>query len=234
MQIPMRCRYRIRFAKMGDLRWIGHHDLARMWERIFRRAGVALAMSQGFHPKARISFPVSLPLGMVGCRELLEVELTEAIDPEELRRRLAAQAPEGLAVLSVEALPPQAPKAQVAATWYELVVPELCRAETAVRVEQLRTAVRWPYQRREDQRWIDIRADLLHLEWDGQKLVFALRHHHHAATRPRDLLDVLGLDAQQTSGLVIYRTDVELAPREPDETSLARKEHPLHEKRNAH
>ena len=39
---PIRDRYRIRFAKTGLLRWIGHRDLQRLWERLLRRAELPL------------------------------------------------------------------------------------------------------------------------------------------------------------------------------------------------
>ena len=43
-----RARLRIRFAKLGKIRWTSHRDLARMWERAFRRANLALAYSGFF------------------------------------------------------------------------------------------------------------------------------------------------------------------------------------------
>ena len=47
-------RIRITFAKTGALRYIGHLDLHRMWERVARRAGLSLAYTQGFHPQPKI------------------------------------------------------------------------------------------------------------------------------------------------------------------------------------
>lgn len=75
---PIRDRYRIRFAKTGLLRWIGHRDLQRLWQRVLRRADLRLSMSQGFHPKPRIHFPSALPLGFQGIDEVTEVELAES------------------------------------------------------------------------------------------------------------------------------------------------------------
>ena len=57
----VRQRVRIRFRKQGDLRLIGHRDLVRCLERLFRRAGLPLGMSEGFHPKPRMSFPRPWP-----------------------------------------------------------------------------------------------------------------------------------------------------------------------------
>ena len=81
----MRHRARITFRKHGDLRFIGHRDLVRVFERMLRRTGVGLALSQGFHPKAKLSFPLALAVGIEGARELLEVEFSEPIDVDATR-----------------------------------------------------------------------------------------------------------------------------------------------------
>ncbi len=59
------------------MRLIGHRDLARAIERTFRRAGLRLGMSQGFHPKPRMSFPSALAVGIAGVDEVMEVEWAE-------------------------------------------------------------------------------------------------------------------------------------------------------------
>jgi len=92
----VRQRVRMRFCKQGDLRLIGHRDLMRCLERLFRRAGLPLAMSQGFHPKPRMTFPSALALGIEGVDEVLELELTESPPAEELLQRLTPHAPPGL------------------------------------------------------------------------------------------------------------------------------------------
>ena len=91
----VRQRVRMRFCKQGDLRLIGHRDLMRCLERLFRRAGLPLAMSQGFHPKPRMTFPSALALGIEGVDEVLELELTESPPAEELLQRLTPHAPPG-------------------------------------------------------------------------------------------------------------------------------------------
>src|SRR5436305_14675072 len=75
-----------------------------VWERMARRARVAIAHSQGFHPQPRMVFALSLALGIEGAREVLELELTERLESEALRERLAAQAPPGLEILSARLL----------------------------------------------------------------------------------------------------------------------------------
>ncbi len=110
----VRPRVRIRFCKQGDLRLIGHRDLMRCLERLTRRAGLGLALSEGFHPKPRMTLPLPLAVGIEGEDEIMEVELTELPEGEELSPRLARQAPPGLTFRSVEVLPPGGRKARPA------------------------------------------------------------------------------------------------------------------------
>ena len=68
-------RLRIRFAKIGKIRFTSHRDTARIWERGLRRAGLPVAYSAGFTPRPRISFGLALPTGYESEAEYLDVEL---------------------------------------------------------------------------------------------------------------------------------------------------------------
>ena len=92
---------RFRFRKDGALRLLSHHDLMRCFERMLRRAALPVRQSQGFHPKPRLIFALSLPLGVIGCEEVAELELDEILPPEEVRERLVRQAPPGMEILSL-------------------------------------------------------------------------------------------------------------------------------------
>ena len=109
----VRQRVRIRFRKKGDLRLIGHRDLARLAERLFRRVGLRLSMSEGYHPKPRVTFPSALALGVIGLDEVLEVEVAVSYDPGDLQTRLADNAPDGFEIVSVALMPPGAKKGKV-------------------------------------------------------------------------------------------------------------------------
>ncbi len=55
-------RVRLVFEKGAPLRFIGHLDLVRMWERAFRRAELPLAYTLGFTPHPRLTFAAPLAL----------------------------------------------------------------------------------------------------------------------------------------------------------------------------
>src|SRR2546423_9869335 len=115
----IRYRYRLRFRKGGDLRLLSHHDLMHVFERMLRRAALAIAHTQGFHPQPRMVFALSLALGVEGANEVLELELTESLEPEQLGSRLAAQAPLGLQIRSVRRLEGKS-SSLVRRAWYRL------------------------------------------------------------------------------------------------------------------
>src|SRR5262245_65346988 len=99
----VRDKIRLRFRKDSDLRLLSHHDLLRCFERACRRAELPVLTTQGFNPRPRLIFALSLPLGVVGCEEVLDIELdggTLTLSGEEIRERLGRQMPPGLTLLS--------------------------------------------------------------------------------------------------------------------------------------
>jgi radical SAM-linked protein len=70
---------RVRFAKLGKVRFTSHRDVARMWERAFRKAGVPVAYTAGFTPRPRISFGLALPTGHESLAEYLDVDVDERV-----------------------------------------------------------------------------------------------------------------------------------------------------------
>jgi radical SAM-linked protein len=202
---------RIRFRKEGDLRLISHRDLARVWERMFRRADLSLAMSEGFHPKAKLSFPSALSLGTAGTDEVLEVELTEALPVDEVARRLEAQAPPGLGLSEIGWVPPGTAKAQVSRTTYEVSLPPEKHAVVQEAIDRFLAETSHPFTRPQRGTPIDIRADVQRLELRDGTLRMTLKHRREASVRPRDILEVLGLSDLEASGHFLTRSKVELA-----------------------
>ncbi len=208
----VRQRVRIRFRKQGDLRWVGHRDLVRSLERLFRRAGLALAMSEGFHPKPRMSFPSALAVGIEGLDEIMELELAEPCDGESLLARLRAHAGPGLAFTSVEVLPPGARKAQWHSATYEVALPAERCPETARRIDRLLADPSCPVARAPGRDPVDLRQSLLELALGGRVLRMRLAARRQGGAGPREVLAGLGLDDLERQGACILRTRVEVQP----------------------
>lgn len=129
-------KLRFRFRKSGDLRFLSHHDLMRAVERLLRRANIPFRSSSGFNPRPRLVFPLSLPLGVIGLREVMELELTEPRDPEATRSLLQAHAPQGLEFLSARRIPLER-TGQVVQADYRLAIPPDQAGEIADRCLEL-------------------------------------------------------------------------------------------------
>jgi len=97
-------RYRLRYAKVGRAAYLGHLDLVRHLPRIFRRAGLDLYYSGGFHPKPELTFGPALGLGIPSLGELLDVSLADGPDADELLARLRAVSLPGVELLEATRL----------------------------------------------------------------------------------------------------------------------------------
>jgi radical SAM-linked protein len=109
-------RVRVRFAKVGKLRWTSHRDLARMWERAFRRVELPLAYTEGFSPRPKVSFGLALPTGYESVAEYLDIELDPSrvadLDVSSLPARLSAALPAGVDVTAAAPIDDKAPSLQ--------------------------------------------------------------------------------------------------------------------------
>lgn len=104
-------RLRVWFGKQGEMALVSHLDLVRLFDRAVRRAALPISLTGGFHPGPRISIANALPLGMTSSGEIADFELTEFIDEERFRQKLAAQFPADIPIYSVEAIDLKAPAA---------------------------------------------------------------------------------------------------------------------------
>jgi radical SAM-linked protein len=93
-------RLRVRFCKTGKIRWTSHRDVARMWERAFRRLSLPLAYTQGFSPRPKVSFGLALSTGHESVAEYLDLELVEGtpLDVTTLANHLSTALPAGIDV----------------------------------------------------------------------------------------------------------------------------------------
>ena len=216
-ETPSRSKFRVRFRKAGDLRLVSHHDLMHVVERMFRRADLRLPVSQGFNPRPRMWFALSLALGVAGLNEVLELELEDPLSTAELHDRLTRQCPPGLEILSVRAIDVRT-SALVRRASYRLP-PSAPINDLASRVETfLAKTDCWVERTRPNPRRIDIRPFVHELQANGDTLTMILWITSNGATRPEEVIAALGLKHLLDDGAVIERTDLELYDELPPGT----------------
>lgn len=202
-QSPAGHRLRFVFAKRVQVKYISHLDLTLVWERALRRARIPLAYSQGFNPRPKIQFASGLPLGTTGTAEIMDVIVTEPVDPDRARERIKGTLPVGVGLHSIEEIPLKAPTLQHLlrqAEYHVLVETELSAAGLSERIDDLLAAdqVIQTRRRRQKEEEFDLRPWLhqLHLESSaaGQAhLRMRLTAGQFGNLRPEAVLKALGL-----------------------------------------
>lgn len=214
-----RHRYRLRFAKTGDLRLVSHHDLMHVLERMMRRAEIPFAVTQGFHPQPKMSFALSLALGVVGRNEVFDLELTRDVPAEELRDRLNRVAPPGL---SFHACVPQPakPSSQIRRMFYRLSVPfsvPPIEGDLADRARRwMGTSEHWILRTRPQRRRLNVRAFVDSLTFHESTLSMSLWVAPQGAARPEEIVAALELARLFEEGAVLERVDLELLGECPE------------------
>ena len=96
---------RIKFRKYGSLRFIGHLDVMRFFQKVMRRADIPIAFSGGYSPHMIMSFANPLGIGLTSDGEYFDIELTESIASKEAVRRLNEQMVDGMEIVSFVQIP---------------------------------------------------------------------------------------------------------------------------------
>jgi len=91
-------KYLLLFEKAEAVRWLGHLDILRAFERAIRRAGLPIAFSNGFNPRERLAFASALSTGITGKAEPVLLELTQRLEPEQVQTLLNAALPPGIRI----------------------------------------------------------------------------------------------------------------------------------------
>ena len=84
VQPPVFKRYRLRFAKTGDVRFLSHRQVMDALERALRAAGAPARFTEGFNPHIRLSMGPALALGHEGLAEPFDLDCTAPLTPAHL------------------------------------------------------------------------------------------------------------------------------------------------------
>ncbi|OHB77557.1 MAG: hypothetical protein A2W31_18230 [Planctomycetes bacterium RBG_16_64_10] len=206
----IRQRLRLRFTKLGDLRFVGHRDLVRTLLRLFRRAGLKLSMSAGYHPKPRLSVLAALAVGIAGSDEVAELELAEALTADQFLAVVAPHSPTGLTLRSATVLAPGSAKAEVVRMRFQLPVPASRQPALEQRMRALLASASHEVCRAGRPTPVDIRPFVQALTLADDQLHMILRVTQRGSPRPREVLAALHVDDLEQAGCFLTRTQVEL------------------------
>ena len=86
------------FSKTGDMRFISHLDLMRLFQRALRRADLPVTVTQGFSPHLKISIDRALKLGLESLGEALSVHVSKRVEPQLFIEAMNKNLPEGIRI----------------------------------------------------------------------------------------------------------------------------------------
>lgn len=217
-------RVRVIFAKTETMRYTGHLDLFRTWERTIRRARLPLAYTQGYRPRPRINLASALPLGITSQFEVMDMWLEESVPENAIHRALHGASPPGIDVLesySVEAQDSSLQSSLVSAE-YEIIIDGQIPTMTQ-KIDSLMDAESWISERRGKK--YDLRPlieDLRILGEDSKdrlRLVLRVSARENATGRPDEVIRALGGNLETAK---IHRTNLIFDHNQPTNAYMVR------------
>ena len=196
---PAQFRLRVRYAKRGRLRYLGHLELIHTIERCIRRAALPYAVSQGFSPHMRVGYTSALPVGTGSSCEYYDVFLTELVPAPQALERLKAATPFDLAPDFAAYVDLRAPALTADITRVDYHIELAPRPGCGVTPERIDTALQavkskgeLPYLRGKKRKTLDLSTLLswqLHAQ-DGGSVLLGIATHcdNEGSLRPELLL----------------------------------------------
>jgi radical SAM-linked protein len=197
-------RIRIQFEKIGALKYIGHLDLHKMWERSARRGNVTLSYSQGFHPQPKIQLASALPLGFSSRAEVVDMWTAMDYETDWIKSALQLALPTGIHVNSVnnidDALPPlqtEVIAAEFEVDFTEFDFSQLAEAGVEMRVAKMLSIEEIIRERRG--KTYNLRPLIEFANYDATTKIMTLRltAKEGATGRPEEVLAELGIPFEE-------------------------------------
>lgn len=205
-------RIRLVYSKGDELKFTGNLDMMKVWERTFRRAGLRVAYSQGFHPQPKIHQALPLPLGFTSENDLLDFWLDSEESLAQISEKLERALQPGITVQEYLVVSPDLKPLQtlVASANYAVQLdPESIPTDLDSRIENLLRQSECLRERRG--KLYDLRplieAVTISIE-DPTVLIMTLAARPSATGRPEEVLDTLGISLQ---GIETKRTGIILS-----------------------
>ena len=189
-------KVRIKFSKEGPMKFVGHLDTMRYFQKALRRAELPVAFSGGYSPHMIMSFAAPLGVGTTSLGEYFDLELTETVPTAAIEEKLNSTMVEGIRVLSARAVEDgktSKAMALVAAADYfvefrEGKAPEAAWKERIIEFAALPSITVMKKTKRSEKE-VDIRPYIYQMEWKEKKVFLKLASASANYTKPELVMD---------------------------------------------
>ena len=200
-------RYRLYFTKLEMAQYLSHLELIKVFIRAFRRAGMDLVYSSGYHPMPKVSFAAALPVGTESLSEIVDVQIKNIQNTSLTIKMLNEELPSGIRVLSMEEIAIKEPPPKIEESYFHIQGNRYFNKEAADRFLMLKTCLAVK-KHRKGEKIVDIRSQVkaLHVLSNG-KLELILRHGKGSKLKPIDIIQkVFTLPDSQIEGMRVLKT----------------------------
>ncbi len=222
-------KIRIKFKKYGNLKYIGHLDVQRFFQKAVRRAGIDVAYTTGFSPHQIMSFAAPLGVGLESNGEYMDMELNSFTDCQDIVTRQNQVSVEGIEILSAVVLPKEAGNAMasVAAAGYTVRFREGREPEfdwqNRIAAFYGRESIPVTKETKKGTAEIDLKQGILSMELRGDALYMLLDASSAGNIKPRMVIEAFLSDNQDTlkgNALLITREETYTNIGTPDMPKL--------------
>ncbi len=222
-------KVRIKFTKEASVKYLGHLDIMRFFQRCFNRAGVKMIYSEGFNPHQKMSFAMPLGLGIESRGEYLDCEIADGQNLEDVKDQMNQVSGDGFHILSVRELKENACKVMAAVRYasYQIVFdPAIAEEKIDQSIKELKSRRSYMVHKKtkKKEQDVDILTQIMQLSYQDKKMDLTLRaggdQNMKAETVANVLFDLMGIDYQREK-ITIMRLELyaeELIPLEDFET----------------
>ncbi len=213
-------KLRIKFRKFGPVRFIGHLDVMRYFQKAIRRAEIDVAYSMGFSPHQIMSFAAPLSVGLESNGEYFDVEVHSITSCEDIKNRLNAVSAPGIEVASVKILPEKAGNAMasVAAASYTVTFREGRAPKTDI-AQALpgflaKDEILYIKETKKGTREINLKEGIYELTWEQDTFCMVVDASSAGNIKPAQIIEALLADYGETlqeNALLITRDDTFLS-----------------------
>jgi len=200
-------RLRIHFTKLETGRYLSHLELVRLFIRAFRRAGIIMVYSKGYHPMPKISFATALPVGVESLDEILDLSLYDSGNVGRTSDLVNRELPAGIRVLTIDEVSAKERPPQVKESTFQVSVPGSVKEEEMIRFLRLPVC---PLVRKRGnrERTIDIRSQVRGLQLiSGNEIEMIMRHDGGPEMKPSEIIgEIFSLTERQVEEMRVLKT----------------------------
>lgn len=210
-------KLRIKFRKYGPVRFIGHLDVMRFFQKAIRRAGIDVAYSTGYSPHQIMSFAAPLGVGLTSNGEYMDIEVNSIVSCQDVMQRLNQASVYGIEVISVKKLPEKAGNAMasVAAASYTVSFREGREPKLAIAAALPafleKEHIYITKETKKGTRELDLKQGIYKLTWEENHFFMLVDASSAGNIKPIQIVTALLADAGevlQENALLVTREDV--------------------------